>query len=209
MTFEMPESYRAYCADRAVRTAVDHILSAADRKGGLAVPAAIGWEDLPAFHKAVLSAQMVRCEYAIFLIDIWDAVWRPAMDECGFRNDLRPRTVAESETWCEGKLDTNTVWDNEWFGRCFDIGDANWQLGLGVVVTLEGVQLNLCFCEAEYADLTTETDFGEGWEHGIEVGWAYTGKDLAPIPDEGPINLDRLRKAAANALAVVAHRTTG
>ena len=46
MTFELPESYRAYCGDAAVRTAVSHILSA-DSKTPLALPTDIEWKDLP------------------------------------------------------------------------------------------------------------------------------------------------------------------
>ena len=71
MAFKLPASYRAYCADPAVRTAVDHILESKS----LSLPAYIKWSDLPAFHRMVLSAHQVRCEYAMFLIEFWDAVW--------------------------------------------------------------------------------------------------------------------------------------
>ena len=81
MPFEIPESYRAYCTDVAVRTAVDHILSSSDRRSGLALPADIDWKDLPAFHRALLLAHQVRCEYPVLLIRLWNAVWQPALDE--------------------------------------------------------------------------------------------------------------------------------
>ena len=69
MSFELPESYRAYCSDAAVRAAVDHILSA-NSKTPLTLPADIEWKDLKAFHRAVLSAHQVRSEFAVSLIDL-------------------------------------------------------------------------------------------------------------------------------------------
>lgn len=99
MSFALPDSYRAYCTDAAVRTAVDHLLSSADKKTGLSLPADIDWSDLPAFHRAVLSAHQVRCERAVFLFDLWDAVWEPALAESGLRSDLDPWTVADTEEW--------------------------------------------------------------------------------------------------------------
>ena len=46
MTLKIPESYRAYCTDAAVRTAVEHLLGTKT----LGLPADIEWKDLPAFH---------------------------------------------------------------------------------------------------------------------------------------------------------------
>ena len=62
--YQIPESYRAYCTNPAVRTAVDHILSKSNK---LDVPSDIEWDELPKFHRAVLSAHQVRCEYAMYL----------------------------------------------------------------------------------------------------------------------------------------------
>ena len=112
MKFELPESYRAYRNDVAVRTAVDHILSA-DSKTPLALPADIEWKDLPAFHRAVLSAHQVRCEYAVSLIELWDVVWQRALDGWEFQSNLVRSSVAEAADWWPHKLDTYTVWGRE------------------------------------------------------------------------------------------------
>ena len=74
MMVKIHESYRAYCEDDGVRRAVNHILESKS----LSLYAGIKWRDLTAFHRAVLSAHQVRCEYAIFQIEFWDAVWKPA-----------------------------------------------------------------------------------------------------------------------------------
>ena len=92
MTFKVPDSYRAYCTDAAVKTAVDHILDSRS----LSLPEDIEWKDLPAFHRAVLSAHQVRSEFAIFLIDVWNAVWKPMLEQSDFGTKTEPCSVAES-----------------------------------------------------------------------------------------------------------------
>ena len=202
MPFAMPESYRAYCTDTAVRTAVDHILASTDKKGGLSLPGDIDWEDLPAFHRAVLSAHQVRSEFSVFLIDLWNAVWQRALGECGFDSGRVDWAVSETEEWSL-KLDTHSVWDNKWFSRVFGIAGGNLQLGLAVHVPLEGVKLGLCLWGADHTDHTTGRNFGDEWAEPDEERWIYTGEDLAPIQDNGTIDLDPLHKAAADALAAI------
>ena len=209
MKFELPESYRAYCSDVAVRTAVDHILSA-DSKKPLALPADIEWKDLPAFHRAVLSAHQVRCEYAVSLIELWDAVWQHALDGWEFRGELEIQTVADAQRWHNAKFDTNTVWDDEYFGRGFEVGRTSLLLLPAVVVDTERLRLNLCLWGKDDTDRTTGVKFGDGWpEQDIEGGVAWTCKSLTPIRDDGTINLELVRKAAEDALAVVADRVRG
>ena len=210
MPFSMPESYRAYCTDTAVRAAVDHILTPADKKGALSLPADIDWGDLPAFHRAVLSAHQVRCEFSVFLIDFWNAVWQRALGQSCFDRDRNDWTVSQTEEWSGAKLDTHSVWDNKWFSRVFDMGGGNLQLGLAVVHVLpEGVKLGLSFWGADEADHTTEGDFGEDWEKADEEGWVYTSKDLARPRDDGTIDLGPLHKAAGEAFAAVENHIRG
>ena len=204
MAFALPESYRAYCTDTAVRTAVDHLLASTDRKGALSLPADIDWKDLPAFHRAVLSAHQVRCEFSVFLIELWDAVWQRVLDEGGLDSGRDDWTVSQSEEWSSTKLDTHTVWDTGWFGRVFGIGGGDLQLGLAVQHSSpEGVKLGLCLWGADETNRTTGRDFGDEWAAPDEENWIYTGADLAPIQDDGTVDLDPLRKAAADALISV------
>ena len=204
MQFALPESYRAYCTDAAVRTAVDHILSSADRKGGLGLPPDADWNDLPAFHRAVLSAHQVRCERAIFLIDLWDAVWEPALAESGLQGDLNPCTVTDTELWNGAKLDPNTVWDNRWFGRNFNVGGARYTIAPGVSDDAVRARLSISFWGADETDLTTGGSFGNDWtEPDLQDVCVWTDKGLGSIRDDGTIDLDRLRKAAGDAVAAV------
>ena len=206
MQFGLPESYRAYCSDVAVRAAVDHILASSDQENGLALPPDIDWKDLPAFHGAVLSAHQVRCEYAVLLVRLWNAVWQPALDGSDFGKSLKPWTVTAAQAWHRQDLDTNTVWSESWFGRGFDIDDTNFQIGPGVRGDCEQVWLSLSFwaVDGTEGDLTTGRNFGDVWPvQAIEDGCAWTTEGLAPIREDGTIDLDPLHKAAADALSFI------
>ena len=205
MPIQVPESYRAYCKDRAVLEAVNRILDAKS----LHVPADLEWDDLPNFHRAVLAARQVQCEYAIFVHELWNAVWKPALDACEIGKKLMPRTIADTER-CNQKLDTHTLWEG-WFGKVLDIADTNLVLCLGVgieAVDQDKVLLRLSLRDTEDdVDLITRLDLGADWRSDdVEDGWARTGKELAPIADDGGIDLDALRKAAADALAAIGSR---
>ena len=209
MKFELPESYRAYCSDAAVRTAVDHILSA-DSKKPLALPKDIEWKDLPAFHRAVLSAHQVRCEFAVSLIELWDAVWQRALDGWEFQSNLVPETVAKAAEWWPQELDTNTVWTDGHFFKLFNIGDTNPQLGLGAYIEIDRVRLSLSLYGKDETEYTAELDLGDTWpKQNLDGEIAWTCKSLAPIRDDGTIDLDLVRKAGEDALAAVAARVRG
>ena len=141
MPFEMPESYRTYATDPAVRTAVDHLL----HSKRLTLPADIGWNDLPAFHKAVLSAHQVRCEFAIFLYDLWREIWQPALEKCDFSGGIRELSVAETHKWNEYEgFDPYTIWNEGWFGGgTFEIAGMDFKFDLGTYADHETVRLTL------------------------------------------------------------------
>ena len=173
-------------------------------KKPLGIPADTEWKDLRAFHRAVLSAHQVKCEFAVFLIDLWDAIWQPALNSCNFGTKLEPFNVAAAEEWDGQKLDTNTVWDQGRFFRVFDISGKSLQLEPGVFVDAEQVRLSLCLLGSDETDHTTGRDFGGDWpEKEIEDNFAWTSKNLAPIRDDGTIDLAPLHKAAADAAAAV------
>lgn len=209
MPFELPESYWAYCSDAAVRTAVDHILSA-DSKTPLSLPADIEWKNLPAFHRAVLSAHQVRCEFAMFLIDLWEAVWQHALDKWEFQSNVMPETVAAAEVWWPQKLDTNAVWNHRHFFRLLNISETSPKLGLGALIKLESVRLSLSLYDENETNRTTAINFGDAWPmQDIEDDIAWTGKDLVPIRDDGTIDLDPVHEAANDALTVVGEQLRG
>ena len=206
--YQIPESYRAYCTDSAVRTAVDHILESPKK---LDVPPDIEWDELPKFHRAVLSAHQVRCEYANYLIDLWEHIWQPALDNCGF--EVTPRTIADTEEWLEKKLDTYAIFGNSWFSRVFDVrGETKFTLSLGTFDDAEPLPVRITLCslsDPDGEDLLSELNLGDDWIAN-EDDWplhVVSRRGLAPIGDDGTVDLDSLRTAAADALAAVQGRT--
>lgn len=206
MSVQIPESYRAYCTDRAVRTAVEHILGSTK---ALDVPTDLKWDELPKFHKAMLSAHQVRCEYAIFLHELWNAVWQPAVD----RNNMEfiPKTVADTEQWRGGDhcLDTYSIW-NWMFARVLDIDDTEYVLDIGAYVDNQNrVRLTLYLWDQENdKSITNELDLGD-WrppeDNDHDDGYVYSSPKLAPIVNDDCIDLAPLHNVADAALATVEH----
>lgn len=200
MMIELPESYRAYCEDDGVQRAVDHILESKS----LSLYAGIRWKHLPAFHRAVLSAHQVRCEYAIFQIEFWDAVWKLARKESDLGATLKPLPVAESEKGWDKKLDTYTVWEGSWFNRFYKFTTTGSSFYAGTMVARKYVMLAIGYYDADDVQRTTELELGDKWpgDDIDDYGVAYTSKKLAPIRDGG-IDPVPLRKAADDALAAI------
>ena len=201
--YQIPESYRAYCTDPAVRTAVDHIL---ENPKKLDVPPDIEWDELPKFHRAVLSAHQVRCEYASYLIDLWEHIWQPALDNCGF--DVTPRTIADTQEYQGDRIDTYKVWSNSWFFRAFHIGGGTrFTLILGTWGMEQARISYCCWNDPDDTDLLSEINLGDDW---IADDWPHhvvSRRGLAPIGDDGTVDLGPLVSAAADALAAVQGRT--
>ena len=203
MPFRIPESYHAYCTDAAVRTAVDHILYSKP----LRVPADFEWCKLPEFHRAVLSAHQVRCEFAIFLHELWDAIWRPALEECDLVREFELQKVADAESWNDGqKLDTYAIWESGRLDGVLGIPDTRYDLSLGTFANLERVMLSFYLWDRKNKEeLTTTLDLGNHWPHEDidDTSYAWSSGALAKIAANGDIDLAPLRQAAADALAAV------
>lgn len=208
MTFKLPESYRAYCEDAAVRTEVDNLVLRAR-----SLPADIEWRDLLAFHREALSkhrealskhkAHKVQCEYAIFQIEFWDAVWMPALEKFDLETTLKALTIAESVDACAQRIDAKTIWDKSWFNRGFKFTTTGFSFYPCVMTEVDHVMLSIGYYDAADVQRTTELELGDKWpKDAIEDGFAFTSEELAPIQDGG-IDLAPLRMAAGDALAAI------
>ena len=94
------------------------------------------------------------------------------------------------------------VWKTTWFGRAFT--SADFYFVLGICSDAKCVQLSISFYDADEVDRTTQIDLGDSWpKRGIEDGVAYSSTKLAPIRDDGIIDLGRLCEAGADALVAV------
>lgn len=79
MMLQVPASYRDYLHDRTIRSVVDHLLKTQPGK----LPSDIEWDEVRAFHQACLSAQKVKTDRALFLLDLWEAIWKPTLEKFG------------------------------------------------------------------------------------------------------------------------------
>ena len=206
MPIQVPESYRAYCKDRAVQEAVNHILDAKS----LHVPADIEWDDLPKFHRAVLAANQVRCEYAIFLHELWNAVWKPVLDTCDIAKELKPWTDDRYTKMAQLEFDAHTLWSEGRLGQPLDVADTKLVLLPEVDVGYEGLdyeRARLCLSLLDNGDPIVGLDLGADWRsEDAEDGVPRSRRELAPIADDGSIDLEALGKAAADALAAIGAR---
>ena len=194
--FTLPESYCAYCKDRAVRSAVDHILDARN----LEVPADLEWCRLPDFHAAVLGAHQVRCDFATALHGLWIKVWQHALDDCGFADSLEPLSLHEQQERSDYPCDTYSLWVPGILERVYDAGDH--KIGLGVCVATKQAWLAIWLLDGQENDLTPNLVLGEDWVSELDdKGYLWSHDELARFSNDGCcIPLDPLNRAARQAL---------
>ena len=104
-------------------------------------------------------------------------------------------------------LDTYSVWSKyAAFVRVFDIDDDGYfTLTLGIGTESDGrIRLSPSFWNSpDNESRLAELGLGNDWGEEDESGYVQTRIGLAPIGDDGTVDLAPLRKAAADALAVV------
>ena len=200
--FTLPPSYCAYCQDRAVRSAVDHLLK---RPRRLEVPPDLEWDRLPDFHAAVLAAHQVRCDYATALHSLWNEVWQPALDDCGCADYLEPLSFNEVREY-SSYPDAYSLWESDFLERVYDAGDH--RLGLGVEVDLKQARLTIWLLDGQENDLTAGLALGDDWvAEPDDEGYLYSRDKLARFSDDGCcIPLDPLNRAARRALQEIGRR---
>ena len=204
MPFPVPESVHAYVTDSVARTAVDTLLESETHPKD----EDLGWDKLADFQRAVLAAHQVRCEYAVFLIELWDEVWKPCF-ESGFGASLERRTITDTEEWCEQPFTPSGIWDQGWFGVSFAGPSRQRTLCVGVCLddARSGVQLSAQLHDARDRELLDQGALGEPWEEEDEVMW--TTAKTVPINERRDLDLETLRDAARAALAAVERHPQG
>ena len=204
--FTLPESYRAYCKDAAVRSVVDHILN---RGKKLEVPPDLEWCRLPDFHAAVLGAHQVRCDFATALHGLWIKVWQHALDDCGFADSLEPWSLHEQQERSDYAYpcDTYSLWVPGILERVYGAGEH--KIGLGVCVATKQAWLAIWLLHGQENDLTANLVLGDDWNSDLDLDderlWSHD--ELARFSYDGYcIPLDPLNRAAQQALEQIGGR---
>ena len=127
-----------------------------------AIPKGMDWTDLPAYHRAVLSAHQVRAEYSLFLIDLWQEIWQSALDESSLYDSLEEQSVQKTEKSGNQQLETFSVWEYEEFYRFFEALEG-FKIGLTVSCNPEDqVQLGY-WVDSKYRELIETAKLGSSW----------------------------------------------
>jgi hypothetical protein len=196
-TIEVPLSVFEYFTRTEVSTAVDTLLSIKENSLPKNI---INWDLVRDYNKSFLSAQQVRTEYGIFLMDIWLLTWEEALKNI----DLKVFSLSpfEQEIQIDYGLPTpKGLWENN-LHRTFKLqNDPSLHFSTHVGVSTEdGIWLG-------FSAWTGDDDVAQlaaPWEE-ADDGWRYA-KFRAFPPSDRVFHLLPLITAAEAAIASLATR---
>ncbi len=111
---QIPDSVYDYLTDPSIQSVVDHLLEQKDDK----LQVELAWNEVRAFHEACLSAQKVKTDYILWLMDLWDAIWQQALDKQEV--DFKHLTLREmKEEYDFEQLNRQTIWNEKTYWRWF------------------------------------------------------------------------------------------
>ena len=87
MCITIPQSVQDYFQNLRQQQEVDALMGRLATGNWL--PPGIQWSGLREHYNNLLTAATVRTEYAILLIDVWNAVWLPALTERDIINAIQ------------------------------------------------------------------------------------------------------------------------
>ncbi len=134
---KIPESYRDYATDRTVHSVVDHLLTRDDDD----LPDELDWNEVRAYHLAWLSAQKVKTDYILLLMDLWYAIWKPILEKHGINKVFDIDEMREDDAHPARSI----IWDNGAF-YCrfhFSVKRKNFKIYTAIVIPDEIIEIHL------------------------------------------------------------------
>lgn len=191
MQLHIPKSLNDYLKDTGIATAVDHLLT---RKSNQ-IPLDLNWEEVIAYHDALLMAAKVRRDYLKTLIDISKIIWQP---------DERWKEFPIAELEPNEQPSPEVIWNDSLY-RVFELND-NRKKRLYTALAInpgEGViaYMKLEGMEANQISLSQ-------WMDKDEDGYRHTLEYLAVPGNTGIIDLGRLKEVTDGVLAAIAKEAT-
>lgn len=113
MIYQFRESVRSYLNDRMISAGVD-LLS--DKSSKLAPD--LRWNEMPGYYDAWLAAQRVKADWAMSLLELWEATWASNVPD-GWTPSEPDEQVIESSY---SNPHPQTCWDESWLARLFTRG---------------------------------------------------------------------------------------
>lgn len=167
----VPESVRYFHADRANKAALEML---ADVN---VLPDDIQWSELRTFVTARASAEQLKAELLLFLVDVWDNTWGAAL------RTLRPG--AETPVMGEYEESLKPTITNCWRDRSVNnwsaLDEGRWLMSAAWV---EGdfpcvVKLGFYVQNADESNASTDINLGEGWAEVDDSGYRNSADGLA------------------------------
>ena len=181
---ELPKSLQDYFSKPSVTVAVDAILSLEDDAKSR-LPADLTWDEVRAYHSAVLSAHQVRHDYARFLDEVWRSTWGEVTNQHGTFE-----RVAVMDMDHDARPTPRLIW-NDGYYVYLKVTDRPRVTTLMTEVwwnAEEGLQTSV-MVETEGG---TDSDFGarcisDVWQYywGHEDGWLYSASGVLVTPSIG------------------------
>ena len=199
---DVPASVRDYLTDKTICSVVDHLLEQKDGK----LPPGLAWDEVRAYHQAWLSAQKVKTDYVLLLMDLWDAIWRPALLKYGVDVEKQIWDIEEMKEY-EAEPSRAVIWNGNVFYRWFWLETADGGFSLDTQVEIdsdEGIILHFRVEDEEKEILPAEKPLFSQWQsyQEDELGFFKTPNKLIQIQaDTQQLNISALVILADEAVA--------
>lgn len=155
----IPESYRDYATDRTIQSVVNHLLEQQDKD----LPSELEWNEVRAYHQAWLSAQKVKTDYIFLLMDLWDLIWKSALnnheinlDQSWSIEDMQEKDAEPSQ---------HVLWNDKRYYRWFSclIGDHGFLLETLIIIEDENIRIGLEISDKDDESITNKLEFSDLW----------------------------------------------
>ncbi|MEZ5477370.1 MAG: hypothetical protein R3E95_07785 [Thiolinea sp.] len=198
MIIAVPESYRDYLHNRVVRSVVDHVLPQKENR----LPVDLEWPDIRAYHEAGLAARKVKVDYGLFVMELWDAVWKPVLEKYDINDELAWPLIEMDES---ERPSLDNFWDNGLFVKNFTLRRGGGQVHLypQSCVAEREVSILISAQTGGWESLSAELNLNELWaEEADEFGNRQTVSGLVEIAaDSRHLDVSALVDLADEALS--------
>ncbi|EDN67372.1 conserved hypothetical protein [Beggiatoa sp. PS] len=178
---QIPDSVYDYLTDSGIQSVVDHLLEQGDNE----LPEELAWDEVRAFHEAYLSAQKVKTDYVLWLMDLWDAIWQPALDKQEIH--FKPWMPREMKEW-DAEPSRQTVWYDaiyhRWFSNQMPNGKFEFDTRIEILHEKSKLQLFFRVDNGEEEIIPKQFDWQttlKDWEfEEDDCGYLITSQELLP-----------------------------
>lgn len=197
-TITIPPNLYDYFNDSVITSAVNHILG----MKGSRVPHNIDWIDLKDFYRANLYCQQIQCEFAEFMFDLWESIWRAHIKEILPDRFLVELSLSENqEVLCN--YTQSKLWAYSDFRKKFRVRNAK-DISITLAVSAQSIteiQAGIII-ERRNKNVTHELLLSkEDWpEENIEDGVYWSITNTTHTEEQKEINIDKIKEITQNAL---------